>query len=105
MVSGNLPTQLGLIAACHSPGTRAFSLAHRPQETGRGSRAHRVTQTCVISLWALADAVPTLALCLRALDCSSVRQERKQYTRLRAAGCLESHAERLEALFRVCGRW
>ena len=64
-----------------------------------------MTQTCVISLWALADAVPSLALRLRALDCSSVRQERKQYTRLRAAGCLESHAERLEALFRVCGRW
>ena len=32
VVSGNLPTQLGLIATCHSPGTGPFSLAHRPQE-------------------------------------------------------------------------
>lgn len=35
MVSGNLPTQLSLITACHSPGTGAFSLAQRPQETGQ----------------------------------------------------------------------
>ena len=51
MVSGNLPTQLGLIATCHFPGTGAFSLAHRLQETGRDSRAHRVTQTWVTSLF------------------------------------------------------
>lgn len=35
MVSGNLPTQLSLITACHSLGTGAFSLAQRPQETGQ----------------------------------------------------------------------
>lgn len=51
MVSGNLPTQLGLIATCHFPGTGAFSLAHRLQEIGRDSRAHRVTQTWVTSLF------------------------------------------------------
>lgn len=45
MVSGNFPTQLSLITTCHSPGTGAFSLAQRPQETGWGSWAHMVTQT------------------------------------------------------------
>lgn len=45
MVSGNFPTQLSLITTCHSPGTGAFSLAQRTQETGWGSWAHRVTQT------------------------------------------------------------
>ena len=55
MVSGNLPTQLSLIAVCHSPGTGAFSLAHRPQETGQGSWAHRVTQTWVTSLFLTAS--------------------------------------------------
>lgn len=51
MVSGNLPTQLSLITTCHSPGTAAFSLAHRSQETGQGSWAHRVTQALVTSLF------------------------------------------------------
>ena len=36
MVSGNLPTQLILITACHSPGTGAFSLAHRSQKNRMG---------------------------------------------------------------------
>lgn len=36
MVSGNFPTQLSLITACHSPGTGAFSLAQRPPRNRMG---------------------------------------------------------------------
>lgn len=62
MVSGNLPTQLSLITTCHSPGTAAFSLAHRSQETGQGSWAYKVTKTLVTSLFVTTSGqAPTLA--------------------------------------------
>ena len=94
VVSWNLPTQLGLIATCHSPGTQAFSLAHRPQETGRDSGAHRVTQTWVTSLFLTTSGhrqvltSPALTPCLAtghpmslgAVNCSLSRRRQAVFT-------------------------
>lgn len=51
MVSENLPTQLGLIATCHFPGSGGLFFGSQAQETGRDSRAHRVAQTWRASLF------------------------------------------------------